>query len=487
MPMPSIEFLNTRRAAIALAIVIVGLFTAFSLPDLFAGTFRIRDEYTTLDRSNAFHVRKEYAVVYSNNIPSFRKPPLHYWMSSVMLDLGLPQNFSARMPSFLFGLGSIVFTGILAALFLPAVPLAAPAAMALVASNAGMIASSKAALLDTGTTFFALAAMTGIVLAIRNSRWWYLVAVACGLGSLQKAPTALLMVAISVIILVVARRMGTPALREMRLGGHFAASIALTLAIVLAWPALQWIQFGFSSIRQAYWEEMIQRFSPVAAEADSSRGAWHHYLMNDDMLFRLPALIALFAMPAFLKRPELYIFAALIALYGFVVFFAQGSVFPRYSLTFVPFLAASLAVAILYYSKNSVVAGALLALFCLQNVFLLDPSWKDASEDAPTIAMLEKFSETTGDDANRSVILCDWRPDKTSRIPPGLFSIHASGGRPFRDISSPARFTELRNRGEIGLRLHGLCTPAQLKELEPVLKNVTVIEDYGSHINFAAE
>lgn len=482
--MPFENLRDDRRLCLALSLIVAIVFVAWNFSDLSAGTFRIRDEYTTLDRANAFHVRGDYSVVYSENIPSFRKPPLHYWISAALLDRGAPQNFAARFPSFLFGFGSILLTGLLAFLLLPGQPLVAPAAMALIAVNARFIASSKEAMLDTGTTFFGLAAMVGLMLALRNPRWWYVVAIACGLGGLQKAPVALAMVIIAIAVLLAGRRFGQFELKELKFGRHFVAAACLTFLIIFAWPLLQWIQFGFESIKEAYLVQMVQRFSPVSEDPDRSSAAWHHYILDRDAIFRLPAIAALFALPFLLKRRELLIFPLLLVLYALAAALAKGSIFPRYSLTFLPYLAASLAVVIFFFARYVWIGVLAVGIFCLQNFLLLQPSYKDPKHDAAMIAMLEKFK--TKKDDGRTIILCDWRPDKIQRIPPGMFSLHASGGRAFYAVPSPAAFAGLYSSGAFGQRLQGLCTPAQLKAIEPALKSIDKIEDLGSHINWTA-
>lgn len=480
-----LQMLNSPKAAFLLSLIVLLGFLAVTLPSMGAGTFKIRDEYTTLDRANAVHVRGDYLAVYSENIPSFRKPPLHYWMSAAFLDLGLAPNLSARLPSFLFGLGTVVLTGWLALLILPNRPIVQPVAMALMAANAGFLASSGAAMLDTGMTFFGLAAVVGLLLALRDPRWWYLAGLACGLGSLQKAPAALLATAICGLMLWALTRFGGLRLRPGAFGRHFALASILALAVFLSWPVLQWIQFGFDAVKQAYLVEMLQRFSPLPTDSGKTHAAFQKYLLDDDGLFRVPAILAMISLPLVLKRRELWILPALFVLYAVVVGLAKGATFPRYSLYFVPYLAASLAVGLVHTLRSLPLALAISALFCVQNIPQYEPSWKDSAFDDDLVRIVDAFHRDTLPET--SLILCDWRPDETRRIPPGMFSVRSGSLRPLYTLPTPEAINGIAQRGATSSQVQGLCSHAQLRELSPYLDNLQLRANYGSHVNFTAD
>jgi 4-amino-4-deoxy-L-arabinose transferase-like glycosyltransferase len=472
---------SEQKLAGILSAAAVILFIAINFASLWTGGLRIRDEFATLDRSYSFHVRGDYSVVYSENQPSFRKPPLQYWMSAGLLNAGLPPLFSVRLPSFVFAILLIVCTGWLTYVLFPQQPLAAAAAVAMMACNARLLESAKTAMLDTGMAFFSAVAMIACVLAIKNPRWWYLVAVACGLGALQKAPVAFVMIAIAVLALSVAQRFQLAELREFRFERHFWRAAILMFAIVLAWPLMQWAFFGFEALREAYYVQVMQRFTPVA-DSDLSRAVWHHYILDSDRVFRIPAIIAMCVVAFVLKRRELLIFALLLGLYTIAAIFTKGHIYSRYSIVFLPFMAAGLAICIFHLARTRWLAAAVVLLFCAQNIFILRQ--RDFVPDTTTIAALEKFRSNMAESG--SIILCDWKAGKLARVPPGMFSFYASGGHPFFSPQSPEDFAMFYSSGLIGPKLQGFCTQEQLKTIEQYLQNATTIDQYGPYIHWRA-
>jgi len=470
---------SEKNLAVILSAVVVTLFVAINFSSLWTESLRIRDEFATLDRSYSFHTRGEYSVVYSENRPSFRKPPLQYWMSAGLMNAGLPPIFSVRLPSFLFGVLLIICTGLLTYVLFPQQPFAAAASVAMMACNARLMESAKAAMLDTGMAFFSVAAMTGCILALKNPRWWYFVAVACGFGALQKAPVALVMVAIAVFALWVVRRFQMTELRSFTLERHFWCATLLMLAIVLAWPLLQWSVYGFEALREAYYVQVMQRFTPVA-DTDLSRAIWYHYILDGDRIFRIPAIVALCALPFVLKRRELLIFVLLLGLYTIAAIFTKGHIYSRYSIVFLPLMVACLAICIFHFARTRWIAMAVVLLFCVQNTFLLRQ--RVSLPDTTTIALLEKFRLSLTD--RSSIVLCDWKAGKPARIPPGMFSFYASGGRSFFAVETPEDFVQLYSTGSVGPKLQGLCTEDQLKAIERHVPNLAITDQNGPYLTW---
>lgn len=65
------------------------------------------DEVCTLDRSTAFARFGDWLNVYSENAVSFRKPPLQYWLTAILLELNVPELVALRAPSFVFALSGL--------------------------------------------------------------------------------------------------------------------------------------------------------------------------------------------------------------------------------------------------------------------------------------------------------------------------------------------------------------------------------------------
>src|SRR5689334_4869267 len=94
-----------------LAILIIGQYYWQTLP---IGCLHHTDEYLTLDRSNAFLIKKDWLTVYSLNQPTFKKPPLQYWLTALSMKNSVNTIIGLRLPSYLFGLMLLMVTGFLA-------------------------------------------------------------------------------------------------------------------------------------------------------------------------------------------------------------------------------------------------------------------------------------------------------------------------------------------------------------------------------------
>ena len=163
--------------------------------------------------------------------------------------------------SYLFGIGLLISTGILAYLINPSNPYAAPSAIVITSSSTIFWVYSLSAMLEIGAAFFSTIAVIGTILAIRQPKWWYFVAVAVGFGALQKAPIALLMVASIFILMMATYKLLDIRISSIMQSNHFRLSAILLLLLVLFWPLLQLERYGYQSIHKAYVREMVERLA----------------------------------------------------------------------------------------------------------------------------------------------------------------------------------------------------------------------------------
>ena len=156
MPTQSLpRFINPTSVSVLLVAVIV-LFYGSMLPD---GGFSHNDEYLTLDRTNSFTLRDDWWSVYSENRPTFKKPPLQYWMGALLLETGMDRELALRLPSFVFAIGAILLAGLLARMMLPSNPWVFPVTVLLMAGSKRLWENAMSALHDNGATIFAMAAL----------------------------------------------------------------------------------------------------------------------------------------------------------------------------------------------------------------------------------------------------------------------------------------------------------------------------------------
>ncbi len=190
------EAIATHKSSLVpslLTVLIISIIWLSNLTDAPIGGFNFGDEFHTLDRSTAFASHGEWHTIYSLNEPSFRKPPLQYWMSALFLEAGIEQLVALRLPSLIFALGSMISVALLAAAVMPANLWAMPAAVLLFSGSAQYWQHALSATLDSGAVFFANLALAATMLALKRPGWWYVAGIAIALGSLQKAPIGLLL------------------------------------------------------------------------------------------------------------------------------------------------------------------------------------------------------------------------------------------------------------------------------------------------------
>ena len=158
-PDPPHARLPSRTLPILVTALLIAAVLFIYLPLLPVGGFRFFDEFHTLDRTTAFARHGDWFTVYSLQEPSFKKPPLQYWMSAGLLETGAGELTALRLPSFLFTLGSLVATALLAAAVMPATLWAMPASVLLLACSTMFWAYGLSAMLASGATFFATLAL----------------------------------------------------------------------------------------------------------------------------------------------------------------------------------------------------------------------------------------------------------------------------------------------------------------------------------------
>src|SRR5688572_6216461 len=93
---------NEKIFALALAALLLFSAGAALFPALSANSTFQYDEFYSLERSNGFDKFGDWLTVYSGNQPSFKKPPLQYWLNAINLELGMPITLSIRLWSYLF-------------------------------------------------------------------------------------------------------------------------------------------------------------------------------------------------------------------------------------------------------------------------------------------------------------------------------------------------------------------------------------------------
>ncbi len=461
------------------ATVILLFLAAYHAVLLPVGSLHHGDEFLTLDRSNSFLLRDDWFTVFSNNEPTFKKPPLQYWMTAGLLRAGVGLETAVRLPSFLFGLGILVNIGLLARLVLPANRWVAPIAIVLMSSSTRFWESSLSGLLDNGATFFATLAMIASFRALERPRWWYVVALACGLGALQKAPIPVAFAAAPILgqLLWPTRTAGLRASLGSR---HFGLALVLATVLILFWPLLQWFRHGGAAVHEAFVQQFLERFSPTGEDSGGPRRSVYTLLINGEPFLRIPGIAAMIWLPWLTGRRALWILPIMLAVYAVVVAMASGYVSPRYSLLFLPQILACLAaVIVIAFTRplHRFIAVAVISAASLgpaKTARMLDLN-KEGIEPFVPIMRSVGSAIRPGED----LIICV-RDDGAKRLSSGALSHYAAGGQPYfrlRDVNAlPALIAE----GTLTPPFRGLCSERQFEALNTVLIGVhAVAADQG--------
>ena len=478
-------FRSSAFAPLALSFVFIAVLAIYYWAMLPVGAIQHPDEYLTLDRTHSFVIRDDFLTVYSGNRPTFKKPPLQYWISAYLIRQGADLELALRFPSFLFGILTLINVGILAYLLYPANPWVTPAAITLLAGSFSFWSSNMAALLDSGAMLFSTMAITDCLLAFSRPRWWYLVALATGLAAMQKAPIPLLLVAGIVLFAFASRKYHQIDFRAAFLNRHFWIAAGLMLAAVLFWPVLQWIRFGPESFQEAYINQMVERFSPFS-QLSEVRRSWHTVLLSGETLLRIPAILALLALPWVLRRMDLLPLPLLLVAFVIATLFSSGYVSPRYSLIFLPLLMAALAVVLIKILPGRVLPVLIVAALAVSKggpVRSAKALGLFGGNQEKYVPLLQNVGKSLRE--NETLIVCRPAPEG-SRIAAGAISYFASKGRPYEEFRSPESFSVLMRSGSIVPPYRGLCHAKVFEELKPLLTSYEIVGESNGYIHWIA-
>lgn len=102
-------------ALLAVSVAVLG-YTVLVFAGLGGGSLSYVDGLRTAERSREFLVTGDWSTVHSNFSPSFKKPPLQYWLTALTMSLADDKQSVPRFWSALGAVLAIVATGWLARL-----------------------------------------------------------------------------------------------------------------------------------------------------------------------------------------------------------------------------------------------------------------------------------------------------------------------------------------------------------------------------------
>ncbi len=213
------------------------------------------DELLTAERSREMLLLGR-SEVHFNLTPSFEKPPLQYWLTSLTLPRFKNKTLAVRIWPWFYGVLTAICVAWLAFLIEPRRPWLVPLSVALLAACPLFATEASRALLDSGLAFFTTAAIAFAQLARRNPVWWIGVAAASWLGSLQKIPLTFL-----VWLLILTVRLASPAERHRLRSPWLLASLLGALVTMSIWPAFQLLNYQVP-LRPLFHDEVVDWLGP---------------------------------------------------------------------------------------------------------------------------------------------------------------------------------------------------------------------------------
>jgi 4-amino-4-deoxy-L-arabinose transferase-like glycosyltransferase len=287
-------------------------------------------------------------------------------LGAPLLDAGVRLELALRIWPFLFTIGGLWLTGAFARLLAEGEPWSGPLAITLVFSSAQVWDYARSAMLDSGQSFFLLAALYSTFRALKNPRWWIATGIMLGLGTLQKAPVGLLAV---VVVLASSNRFGDPPtfqLRSLLYDRSFRWGAGIFAFLFLYWPVIQVSRFGLGFLSTFFGKQMLSRFQPDSEVAFR----WIGWLTGDSPIvgiLYLASLLVALTVPHFRGRMALRSTALFVVLACVALTLASGRTFSRYLVPLIPLCAAVLsAVMVKLVPKPAIAAAVGAALLVLQ-------------------------------------------------------------------------------------------------------------------------
>ncbi|HME88228.1 MAG TPA: glycosyltransferase family 39 protein [Chthoniobacterales bacterium] len=238
-------------AAIILAVVLGWL--SLEIPK---GTLVATDELLTAERTREMLSTGPW-LVHFNFEPSFEKPPLQYWLTSLTLPRFENPSSAVRIWALIYAALTVVVLACLVLAIEPDRLWLVPLSVAVLFSCPLFATQATRGLLDVGLAFFTTTTILFSELARKRPAWWLAVAASCWLGSLQKNPLPFV-----ICLLILAVRASSRGERPRLKSWWLAFSLLLAAVFIAAWPLLQLIKYHMPW-RSVFHEEVIVWLGPT--------------------------------------------------------------------------------------------------------------------------------------------------------------------------------------------------------------------------------
>jgi 4-amino-4-deoxy-L-arabinose transferase-like glycosyltransferase len=252
----------------ALAAVLVFVVLFWRLGE---ATFWDPDEAHYAETSREMIANGDWWAPYYNEQPFFDKPVLFHQMQASAMRLVDDPELGARAVSALAALGLIVVTRWFAAALISRD--VANVAALMLGGSPGVFALARYAIFDTLFTLFTFGGAACLaVSALRDrARLQWIGYVALALGVLVKGPIALVLAALTFIVLVAA----SPDLRARLLALRWILGLLLIVAIAAPWFVYMYMRFGQAFVDGYFLDENVRLFA--ASRFGNQPGFWFYF------------------------------------------------------------------------------------------------------------------------------------------------------------------------------------------------------------------
>jgi len=260
---------QTRSAGNGLVALLVIASLAI-LAGLGNATFWEPDEPRFAEATRQMFHRGDFVTPYLNGVPRFEKPILFYWTQAAAFSAFGDNEFAARLPSALAGIGIVLV------LYLIGVEIAsrraALVAGLVMATMFRFVTFARIGLTDVPVMFFIVAALYAFVRAVsRASTPWTFVGWSCvGLGVLTKGPVGFLPVGIWAVYAAFSRDWSLLVRIRPIAGGMLA------VAMFLPWYVAMVVEHGRTFTDFALGHEIVQRMLSEESFAPT-RGFFYYF------------------------------------------------------------------------------------------------------------------------------------------------------------------------------------------------------------------
>lgn len=226
-----------HRSAIATTVLILAVVLAWLSLEIPKGTLVATDELLTAERTREMLLTGPW-LVHFNFKPSFEKPPLQYWLTSLTLSHFVNPSSAVRIWPLIYAALTALALGWLVLAIEPDRPWLVPLSIAVLLSCPLFATQATRGLLDIGLAFFTTLAILFSELARKRPVWWLAVAASCWLGSLQKSPLPFV-----IWLLILAARATSSAERPKLKNWWLGLSLIGAVIFTSAWPLLQLVNY----------------------------------------------------------------------------------------------------------------------------------------------------------------------------------------------------------------------------------------------------